>query len=287
MTPLIRTKLNARIQLISKNDEDIINWLFLPGGPGLGSESLATLTQCLHLPGAIWHLDLPGDGSNLTKDDETSFSKWSQALVEAVSVLEQVILVGHSTGGMYALATPELEKKLYGLVLMDSAPDAQWLKLFTSYTQNNPLPEVNHYTALYAKNPSNEALREVTLASAAYCFTAEYINTGIALLKDLPFNYKSCEWSGQHFDQTYEAKWYPKNIPALILTGEFDQIIPLKFFKESSDFQGQNILIREIKNAGHFPWVENPEGVASVFEEYYQFLKALKMQDYQNTPIID
>lgn len=272
MQQTIMTKLKARLQCIRQNDEENINWLFLPGGPGLGSESIATLTQLLQLPGTIWHLDLPGDGSNLTEDDETSFSKWSEALVEAVAKFEQVILVGHSTGGMYALATPELEHKLSGLVLMDSAPNAAWQQTFMNYVQDNPLPEANRYHTLYAQKPSNEALREVTIASAAYSFTANYIKDGISLLKTLAYNYKTCEWSGAHFDQTYEAKWYPKTIPTLIFAGECDNIIPLTFFSESPNFQRENILIREIKNAGHFPWVDNPQGVAGVFEEFCKLL---------------
>src|ERR1700722_13695852 len=112
------TKLKARLQLIRTTPGANFNWLFLAGGPGLGSDSLNPLTQLLRLPGSMWNLDLPGDGSNLTTDDSQHFSHWSEALVEAVGALDHVILVAHSTGGMYALATPALEKMLTGLVLM-------------------------------------------------------------------------------------------------------------------------------------------------------------------------
>lgn len=124
------THSKARLQLIRSTAGANLNWLFLPGGPGLGSESLAGLTQIVKLPGSIWHLDLPGDGSNTTSNDWESFSHWSKALLEAATALSNVILVAHSTGGMYALATPELSKVLRGLVLMDSAPDASWQEQF-------------------------------------------------------------------------------------------------------------------------------------------------------------
>ena len=100
------TSLKARLQLIATKPGANFNWVFLAGGPGLGSESLAPLTELLNLSGSMWNLDLPGDGSNLTFDDQEYFSHWSEALVEAISALDQVILVAHSTGGMYALATP-------------------------------------------------------------------------------------------------------------------------------------------------------------------------------------
>ncbi|HEY4831240.1 MAG TPA: alpha/beta hydrolase, partial [Waddliaceae bacterium] len=110
------TKLKARLQLIRTTPSANFNWLFLAGGPGLGSESLGPLTQLLKLPGTMWNLDLPGDGSNLTSDDHHYFSRWSEALTESVNALDNVILVAHSTGGMYALATPALQKMLTGLV---------------------------------------------------------------------------------------------------------------------------------------------------------------------------
>jgi pimeloyl-ACP methyl ester carboxylesterase len=260
------------LQLTHSTIDANYNWLFLPGGPGLGSESLSWLTKILKLPGAIWHLDLPGDGSNITPDDEKYFSRWSDALLEAVSSLNNVILVAHSTGGMYALATPRLEKVLSGLVLMDSAPDSSWQKKFIQYVQAHPIKQSGKLQIQYAKKPNNRLLKKITISSAPYSFTKKGLNKGVSLLKTLPFNYKTCEWSGKHFDQTYKAKWVPRNIPTLILAGEEDQIIPLDLFIASKKFKRKNIIIRSIKGAGHFPWIENPRQVVNVFNEYYQFL---------------
>jgi pimeloyl-ACP methyl ester carboxylesterase len=130
------TKLKARLQLIRTTPGANLNWLFLAGGPGLGSDSF---TQLLNLPGAMWNLDLPGDGSNVTTNDSEYFSHWSEALVEAVGTLDNVILVAHSTGGMYALATPALEKIVTGLVLMDSAPDSSWQQVFMEFVTQHHL----------------------------------------------------------------------------------------------------------------------------------------------------
>ncbi|WP_019218073.1 alpha/beta fold hydrolase [Legionella tunisiensis] len=148
------------------------HWVFLPGGPGLGSESLDGLTKILHLPGTIWHLDLPGDGSNLTSNDRESFSQWSAALVEALAALDNVILVAHSTGGMYALATEKLEGLLTGLILMDSAPDASWQQIFMDYVKQHPIAEVEALQKIYADAPDNNKLKELVIASAPYLFNA-------------------------------------------------------------------------------------------------------------------
>lgn len=231
------------------------NWIFLPGGPGLGSQSLAPLTSLLELPGTIWHLDLPGD------------AKWQAALIEAVHSLDYPILAAHSTGGMYALATPELEEALIGLVLMDSSPDASWQNSFARYVEAHPLPEVERLQKLYAENPNNERLKQLTIAGIPYLTEG---NQGFAFLEKLPYDYRAVEWSARHFDKTYQAKWIPK-IPTLIFAGALDRITPPGLFGHA--FQQANIMIKIIPRAGHFPWIENPEGVKSAFLDFYQFIE--------------
>ena len=92
----IITPSKARLRWISGDSTSDYHWLFLPGGPGLGSESLFDLVNILHLPGTLWYADLPGDGSNLTEDDEKSFSQWSTGLLELVSQFDKVVLVAQS-----------------------------------------------------------------------------------------------------------------------------------------------------------------------------------------------
>lgn len=268
------TKLGARLTWVKSNTVSPCHyhWLFLPGGPGLGSESLADLTHCLSLPGTVWHLDLPGDGSNITENNSASFSTWSQALIEAVSLFDNVILVAHSTGGMYALATKPLEKRLKGLALLDSAPDAEWQKQFGKYMEHHPIPKAQALQKIYAKSPNNDMLKQSIIASAPYIFTPSGLKKGIQLFKKLPINFETCEWSARHFDSNYKATWSPKNIPALILAGEFDHITPLTLFSQDKRFQRNNILIREVKRAGHYPWIENPTQIKSFFKEYCRYL---------------
>src|SRR5690348_11126297 len=71
----------ARLRCQSR--DSTINWLFLPGGPGLGSEAIAGLTELLNdkIPGIIWHLDLPNDGSNILQNKPISNSH--SAIIQA------------------------------------------------------------------------------------------------------------------------------------------------------------------------------------------------------------
>lgn len=264
----ILTPSGARLQLVKHSKEENPHWIFLPGGPGLGSESLTQLLNLLKLPGTMWRLDLPGDGSNTTSNNYEAFSHWSSALIEAVGQFKHVILVAHSTGGMYVLSTPELEDLLEGLVLLDSAPDAGWQSSFEKVLKNIPIPELETLQEKYRKNPGNQTLKELTVASAPYLFTKEGLAAGIILLSSLSYSDGAYRWSEEHFDPTYRAKWIPQSIPTMILGGERDLITPLRLFAEAPQFHCNHIEIKSIKNAGHFPWIDNPADVAEAFKDY-------------------
>ncbi|EKE08326.1 MAG: hypothetical protein ACD_17C00228G0001 [uncultured bacterium] len=270
---VLSTASGARLQLVLRSEEVDFNWLFLPGGPGLGSESLLPLLNILKLPGNFWLLDLPGDGSNTTSDNPASFSKWPIALIEAVSPFDQVVLVAHSTGGMYALSLPELEGLLEGLILLDSAPNSKWQASFAEVIRDFPVPGLEILLEKYEKTPNNQTLKEVTLASAPYLFTKKGQASGIKLLQSLPYNYETYQWSDKYFDRRYQAKWIPKTILTLILTGEKDLITPLKLFQQDRRFNRENIIFKSIEEAGHFPWIENPEEVAQEFAAYAKQLR--------------
>jgi pimeloyl-ACP methyl ester carboxylesterase len=266
------TKSKARLQCVQANNEKNYNWLFLPGGPGLGSESLRSLTEILSLPGSMWHVDFPGDGSNVSENGDENFSQWHEALIEVAEKLDNIILVAHSSGGMFALAAPELEKKLLGLILISSAPNADWQQSFAEYVKAHPLAEAEGIQSLYQESPSNDLLKKLTIASAPYFSTKENLEKMINLLEALPFNYQSHLWAANNFDSMYQAKWVPQKIPTLIFAGDQDHLTPLKWFANSTRFQRKNILLREIKNAAHFPWIDNPTQVKQLFADYCEWL---------------
>ena len=72
------TKYGYRINQISEGSG--YNWLFLPGGPGLGSEYLIDFCKRLKLPGSILLVDFPMDGTN--KNGELGIKYWQDGLMD-------------------------------------------------------------------------------------------------------------------------------------------------------------------------------------------------------------
>lgn len=243
-----------------------LNWLFLPGGPGIGSESLIELADALTVPGAVWLVDLPGDGSNAPPDPETCFDDWPGVLLEATDLLANCVFAGHSTGGMYLLSVPELESRLRGLILISTAPDASWKPRFIEMTGHNPLPEVDAATRAYEAEPDDARLGALAVATAPWNFTPAGLAAGRDLLARMPYNRAAVDWSDQNFDDIYEANWFPAALPTLILAGAEDRIVSQHGWDDTR-FAGPHILRRRIAGAGHFPWIEAPEAVAAAFEE--------------------
>ncbi|MDP7701752.1 MULTISPECIES: alpha/beta fold hydrolase [unclassified Mycobacterium] len=264
------TASGVRMRLYRRRSGDA-NWLFLPGGPGIGSESLQELVDAVAVSGCSWLVDLPGDGSNVDAPGAPAdpYSLWPEVLAEASRAVERPIYVGHSTGGEYLLSTPALAEVLHGLVLISTAPDASWMPLYDRMTADNPLPGVEAATARYAKDPTRENLREVAVQSAPWNFLAATVAAGAELLGRMPYNIPAVQWSAEHFDRDYQFAWWPSTLPTLIISGSEDRIVTQSLWRTAS-FQTENVLWSVIPEAGHFPWMEQPEAVRGSFAELEQ-----------------
>jgi pimeloyl-ACP methyl ester carboxylesterase len=258
------TESKVRLRLRSQHP-GARDWLFLPGGPGIGAESLDDLVKAVALPVRCWLVDLPGDGSNLVDGD--AFRHWPEVLLEAPRALPGAVFVGHSTGAMYLLSVPDLQHHLSGLVLISTAPDARWYSQYLRMTIENPLPAMHIATQAFNAHKSNETLRDLAVASAPWNFTAKALPLGEALLARMPYNLAAVEWSDQHFDHTYELKWWPKELPTLILGGSHDRIVDQSFWDDPR-FTGENVMRLSVEEAGHFPWIDQPTAVRAAFEAF-------------------
>ncbi|WP_160311171.1 alpha/beta fold hydrolase [Streptacidiphilus anmyonensis] len=256
------TRSGVRLRRVAASDGPW-NWLFVPGGPGLGSESLAGLAEVCAAPGTSWLVDLPGDGSNRghAAVPPRPYEHWPHVLAEALDGLDRCVLVGHSTGGMFALFVPALEQRLAALVLVSSAPDAGWRHAFEEWAGAHPVPGLEDAARRYAAAPGDGTLRDLTLAAAPWNFTAAGLTRGRALLAALPYCHDAVAWADAHFDAEYRAAWRPRDLPTLIVSGAEDRVVDQRVWERADGFAGPHVLRRTVDRAGHFPWIENPGAV--------------------------
>lgn len=222
-----------RLRLLQ--DESGPVWLFLPGGPGLGSEYLESLMQVIELPGSLYLVDFPGDGSNHTP---LAPEKWKEGLIWLVQSFQHVHLFAHSFASMFVMTCPELEPHLEALVLMSASAK--------KLTHHSPGP-VN--------------LKQYFLSRLHLYVPPETLERATKLFENLPYKDDAFIWVRDHFHPYFNPSWVPKKVPTLIVTGDLDQITPLSSFDGTPYLGRPNIVIQSIPGASHFPWLEKPQEV--------------------------
>lgn len=168
---------------------------------------------------------------------------------------------------MFLLSVPGLEQRLAGMALVSSAPHAGWRSRFADWVRDNPIPDVDDAARAHAERPGDDTLRALTLAAAPWNFTPHGLAAGRAVLADLPYCQEAMAWAAQHFDDDYRARWTPRTLPTLIVSGSHDHVVDQRLWQEDGAFRQPHVLHRTIDGAGHFPWVENPRAVRAAFEE--------------------
>jgi pimeloyl-ACP methyl ester carboxylesterase len=172
---------------------------------------------------------------------------------------------------MYLLSTRALEPLLEGLVLLSTAPNADWLPAFVAMSERHPLPAVVTATERYEADPTDANLREIAVCSAAWNFTPASVEAGAELLGRMPNNGTAVAWSDEHFDHAYVSTWFPRQLPTLTVSGGEDRIVTQHLWDDPR-YRGHHVLRRTIDGGAHFPWIERPDAVRAAFAELTEAL---------------
>ncbi|MER8096804.1 alpha/beta fold hydrolase [Streptomyces goshikiensis] len=197
-------------------------------------------------------------------------------MAEAAEALDEVVMVGHSTGGMFLLSVPELEDRLAGGALISSAPHAGWRTAFAEWAESHPIPTLGEAATACGQDPSDETLHALTLAATEWNLTPGALAAGRALLEDLPYCHAAVAWADTHVDETYQARWKPADtLPTLVISGSEDHVVDQDLWQADPAFNRPHVLRRTIDGAAHFPWVENPRAVGAAFADLTFLLQAV------------
>ncbi len=263
----------VRYELYQTNGEETYNWLFFPGGPGGDSSYFRSLADLVDLPGNVWLIDLPGNGSNVSSDTSEDFDTWLEIFPSLIEKFQNPIVVGHSFGGMLPLLFPELENKLKGLVILNSAPTL-WMEEAAAYGKQFDLPDLTAEMQAFVEQPCQETFDVALEACTPYYFPELTLTQGKELLSKLPFQYlPAVWWQKKAVESNYSAKWAPQQVPTLIIGGKYDCVCPFSLFEKDQRFDRENIELVFIEDAGHLPWLENPQAVKEAFANFNSQLK--------------
>lgn len=258
----------VRYQLIKETPQTDLNWLFLPGGPGADSSYLLSLITLLDLPGKVWLIDLPGVGSNTGIPPNYDFDQWLEIFPITVERFSNPILVGHSFGGSFPLLFPELEEVLKGLVLLNAAPSL-WLEEAVRYSKQFDLPDLTREMQEFTLNPNATTFKCALGVCMPYYFPKHTLEKGRDLLLSIPFEFlPAVWWQRKAIELSFTAQWIPQTVPTLIVGGTYDCICPFKLFQEDRRFHRPNIQQTLLKEGGHCGWIECPQEMKSIFDQY-------------------
>jgi pimeloyl-ACP methyl ester carboxylesterase len=259
-------KNNIRYNLVSTNGGKPINWIFIPGGPGGDSSYFLGLTELLQCLGNTWLVDFPGNGNHNVQKD--GFDNWLSIFVPMVKQFQNPVIVGHSFGGILPLLYNEMEDLLKGLVIIDSTPSL-WLEEAAKFATDHNLPDLTKEMTEFTINPNQDTFSQALNACTPYYFPPKTLEYGRKLLKSLPFAFEAAVWwQRKAIETSYNASWIPQNVKTLIIGGEFDAITPFSLFEKDERFNRKNIERILVKNAGHLPWIEEPEKVRKIIKKF-------------------
>lgn len=267
MANYLYDKDQVRYELYQTNAGKNYNWLFFPGGPGGDSCYLRTLVDVLQLPGNVWLIDLPGNGSHAC-DSFSKFDLWFDYFPRVIRQFVNPVIVGHSFGGMLPLIYPELESILKGCVILNAAPVSPYEEAAV-YAKQFKLPQITEDMQKFVLNPSQATFMAALDTCMPYYFPAETLEKGRELFLQVPFNYHAAVWGQVKMAEgKLIAQWIPEEIPTLIVGGKYDCICPFSLYTKDQRFHRDNIELLFIENAGHCPWLENPKAMREAFERF-------------------
>jgi hypothetical protein len=75
----------------------------------------------------------------------------------------------------------------------------------------------------------------------------------------MPYNRSAVEWSDEHFDLTYVARWCPQSLPTLVVSGGEDRIVDQSLWDDPY-YQGDNVRHAVVEDGAHFLWIRTARG---------------------------
>ncbi len=221
-------------------------------GNASSSRVFEPIIQTWQLPIQLKAIDLPGHG-NSPRKEEYSWNSNKNFLLEKINHIEgDVILMGNSLGGLYAVELAPMIRSLKGIVLIGSSPLKKPVNFKEAFLPNP------HTEAFLKVRPTEKEIDDATSEAVQN-------KAVIPLLKedfystDTKARTKLLDWlSAPNVFQDQVEIFSKLQCSKYIIVGKEDTIVNPDYLKKLVKEALNPIEFIEMENCGHVPTIEKP-----------------------------
>lgn len=241
----------------------------IPGGPGLSSQTLRSL-EILKSSFNLVFIDPPGTGASEVNTAALSYSEALSEIGNALAKYNDLILLGHSFGGIQAadlIASKTV--RAAGLVCLSTPFSEQsWNSIEQQYAKRKS--EKLNKAEIDFENDSTDMNFKRWLASYGPLYFAETSReAGEALLLHDKASASVFMEVGKDAvrHQTLLALLNEIQLPKIMIHGSADLLVPESAIRRDSNAGGFDYHL--VDNGGHFLSLDAPEQIKSILEKSF------------------
>ncbi len=246
--------------------------VLLPGGAGLFCDSLNDIRQEFAGDDLLC-IDPPNES------DDWSYSALLRYVESKLPRDRDLVLVGHSFGGIQAADIATRRPRVVGLICL-AAPFSK--VAFASINQEfskKMTPELELAGKEFNERPSDESFKKWLASYGTLYFYPDHAHAGAKMLLTSPANHRafldSCDEAGQKehlLDEVRKSKF-----AKAFLYGASDEL----FVKQTARIEGERggFEVHEIPHAGHFMAFDNPKQTNSVIRNFLERIQSITKGD--------
>ena len=254
-----------------KNPNSNINLVFVPGGPGLSSISFNKLMP-LQEKYSLYFFDPMGTTTELK--ETPNYTNLLNELKETISNIDNVILCGHSFGGIQAihLASENLGN-IKGLIVLGSPVSENAFSILGKNFEAGITDKHNAISDKLADEPTDDIYKEWFHVYRDFYFNPEKSDEFISIVTEDSLCVKSYSEAIVESSQKSEKLDTLKeiNIPKLFITGSLDKVTPPESAKYEANKGGFKLKV--VEGAAHFIQYECPEVTIKIIDNFLNLMK--------------
>jgi pimeloyl-ACP methyl ester carboxylesterase len=248
------------------NDKAKYNIVFIPGGPGLGSVSFDPL-EGLKDKFGLYFFDPMGTKTPL--QTTPTYDALLNELKESIAGIENIILCGHSFGGIQAIDIASTDfPNIKGVIAIGSPVSANAFEIVGENFDVELNEEQVRLADLLENSPTDEIYKEWMIAYKDFYFNPKTSDIGVEAIKKDSLcvtSYREAIMESTTKEDKLRAL-KGKDLLKLYISGSEEKVLPPDSAKHEAELGDFKLEI--IKNGGHFVHYECPKETMNIIRNY-------------------